>query len=744
MSQIFDPFGLISPFILRAKLIIQNLWELKLGWDEDLPQNICTLWQEFRNEIKFIENLKIPRYISINSFSIELHAFCDASERAYGFCIYVRLIDCNSASIAVHLMLSKTRVAPLKCLTIPKLELCAAHLMTKGIESLSKRIIANHIFAWSDSQIVLAWIKKSPLSLKQFVANRIQYIQSISHIGSWNYIRSNDNPADICSRGMALNNLLESKKWWNGPEFLSFRDYQVMPTDDFNEITVPELKETIFTLTSTIQEFNLLDKFSSLLKLLCVTSFIKRFIFNCRNSEADRKFGFITTQEIQSALESLIKISQDKFFRGEIKVLKNSKPISNKILLSLSPFVDKNNIMRVGGRLQLSELPFNEKYPIILHHKCHLAVLLARDCHFKHIHAPPSIMLSALRQNYWIIGMNKLVKSIFRKCLTCIEQRAKPKPQLMGNLPADRVRYARPFLHVGVDYGGPFTIRLSKGRGKTTLKAYLALFVCFSTRAVHLEAVSDLTGEAFLACLRRFISRRGLPNTIYSDNGRNFCAASKYLSGMYSLLSEKENNINKFMIENQITWKFSPAYAPHFGGLWEAGIKSAKSYIKIIINDTILTFEELSTLFAQVEGILNSRPLIPMTNDPNDLQVLTPGHFLIGEPLISLPDTESAPEMNLRSRWTVTQQKLNSFWKQWHRNYLQELQKRVKWKRPIEDLKIDDMVLVRNNNFPFKWNLGRVREIFKGSDGHVRVVSIKVSKGIIRRSSNQLIRLPIE
>ena len=183
-----------------------------------------------------------------------------------------------------------------------------------------------------------------------------------------------------------------------------------------------------------------------------------------------------------------------------------------------------------------------------------------------------------------ITRMNKLVKSIFRKCLTCIEQRAKPKPQLMGILPADRVRYARPFLHVGVDYGGPFTIRLSKGRGKTTLKAYLALFVCFSTRAVHLEAVSDLTGEAFLACLRRFISRRGLPNTIYSDNGRNFCAASKYLSGMYSLLSEKENNINKFMIENQITWKFSPAYAPHFGGLWEAGIKSAKSYIKIIIN----------------------------------------------------------------------------------------------------------------------------------------------------------------
>ena len=145
-----------------------------------------------------------------------------------------------------------------------------------------------------------------------------------------------------------------------------------------------------------------------------------------------------------------------------------------------------------------------------------------------------------------------------------------------------------------------------------------------------------------------------------------------------------------------------------------------------------------------MEGILNSRPLIPMTNDPNDLQVLTPGHFLIGEPLISLPDTESTPEMNLRSRWTVTQQKLNSFWKQWHRNYLQELQKRVKWKRPIEDLKIDDMVLVRNNNFPFKWNLGRVREMFKGSDGHVRVVSIKVSKGIIRRSSNQLIRLPIE
>ena len=747
MSQFFDPFGIISPFVLRAKLIMQQLWELKIAWDDELPDDICAAWVQFRDDSRYLEQLKIPRYIPIDSRFIELHAFCDASEKAYGYCIYIRSIDHISNTSFVSLILSKTRIAPIKQLTIPKLELCAAHLMATGINSLYERIKCNRIFAWSDSQIVLAWIKKKPSELKIFVANRIRFIQSIGCIDSWKYIQTKNNPADICSRGMRVRDLLVSNKWWYGPDFLKETCSETLIHDDFNESDLAdliELNEASVLSALTENKFDLIHRFSSLFKLLCVTSRILRFSFNTKMEKSLRKVGSLSADEIQISLKLLIQVSQRTFFSPEIKALKSCKSISNNKLLTLSPFLDDDQIMRVGGRIQSSIVPFSEKHPIILHSQCHLAYLIVVDCHLKYLHAPPSVMLPSIRQKYWIIGGKKLIKSVYRKCVPCIKELAKPKPQIMGNLPSYRVQAFRPFLHTGVDYGGPFTIRLSKGRGKVCTKAYLALFVCFSTRAVHLEAVSDLTSEAFIACLGRFISRRGVPNTIFSDNGRNFYAASKHLSEMYSMLNNEEHSINKFMLENKISWKFSPAYSPHFGGIWEAGIKSAKSYLKLSLKDVILTFEEICTLFTQIESILNSRPLVPLGDDANDFEVLTPGHFLIGTALTNLPDIEEPFQMSFNSRWRLVQQRVGSFWKQWHKNYLQELQKRVKWKRPIEDVKLHDMVLIKNNNFPHKWNLGRICELFPGNDGHVRVLSIETKKGIVKRALNQVVRLPVE
>ena len=697
MSQIYDPFGLISPFVLKAKLIIQNLWCLKIGWDEEPPLSVQDAWREIRRDFSHIPEIQIPRFICINNKIFEIHGFSDASEKAYGYCLYSRTIDPVSNKISLQLMVSKTRIAPLKKLTIPKLELMAACLMATAISRLVEKIRVDNVFAWCDSKIVLAWIQKPAGQFKVFVANRIKTIQSASCINSWNYV-----PTDISSRGSSVLKLLNSDIWWHGPKFLVDSKNSLQSQDDYSCIDLPEQKTTsIIALTSQNNLFSLISNYSSLTKLLYVTAFLKRFAYNSRKSNTIKSKGVMTTEEIKLALLTLITISQKEHFSSDLKLIKLSETVRNKNLLSLSSFIDQDDILRVGGRIQLSDRPFDEKHPIILSAHCNLARLIVRDIHIKYLHTLPSVMFSTLRQKYWIIGGRKLVKSIYRNCLTCIKATAVPRPQIMANLPSYRVQSSRPFLNSGIDYGGPFIIRQSNCRGKVTTKAYLALFICLSTRAVHLEVVSDLTAECFIACLRRFISRRGVPSTILSDNGRNFVAASKYLSDMFSVLNTEHNTINKFMISHNIEWKFSPAYAPNFGGIWEAGIKSAKSYLKKSLSDITLTFEEISTMFSQIESILNSRPLVPMSDDPNDFEVLTPGHFLIGTALNQLPDIEEPFKIPLKSRWNLVQQRIKGFWKHWHKNYLQELQKRVKWTKQIPNLKENDIVLVKNYNYPF-------------------------------------------
>lgn len=296
-----------------------------------------------------------------------------------------------------------------------------------------------------------------------------------------------------------------------------------------------------------------------------------------------------------------------------------------------------------------------------------------------------------------------------------------------------------------MDYGGPFFIK-DGIRKNIFRKAYIAVFVCLSTKAVHIELVSSLAADAFLACLRRFVARRGIPANIYSDNGTNFTGANNELKKLYKFVNaESFCQVVQGHVEG-ITWHFIPPRSPHFGGIWEAAIKSVKSHLAKVACNARLSFEELTTLLAQIEAVLNSRPLCPLSPDPNDPQYLTPAHFLTGESLVELADPKLVDlKINSLSRWQHVQLLKQHFWRRWSTEYIRGLQPRTKWQRNDQPRpKVGQLALIRDDNLPTsKWSTGRISQLHTGPDGIVRVVSLQTPSGVMKRAINKIAVLPL-
>ncbi|XP_043475035.1 uncharacterized protein LOC122506784 [Leptopilina heterotoma] len=320
----------------------------------------------------------------------------------------------------------------------------------------------------------------------------------------------------------------------------------------------------------------------------------------------------------------------------------------------------------------------------------------------------------------------------------------------MGNLPKERTSFSRPFLQVGVDFCGPFFTKEHRHSNRTKIKTYVCVFVCLATRAVNLELANDLSTEAFLACLKRFFSRRCLSRSIHSDNGTNFVGANSTLKELFKEIDSvtRNSNIQAYLSEKGISWHFIPPRAPHFGGLWEAAVKSFKSHFTRIAGNSLLTYEQLHTYVVEIEAILNSRPLTPLSSDPNDLLPLTPGHFSIGNSLTSLPQHDLRNILtNRHSCWELAQQMRQHFWSRWHKEYINELLSRSKWQSQTDqtNIKLGTMVMVKDDDLPpMKWKLARIIELHPGDDGIVRTVTIKSASGVYKRALRNLYPLPID
>ncbi|XP_062708955.1 uncharacterized protein LOC134288362 [Aedes albopictus] len=756
-ARLFDPLGLLGPVVLRSKLFMQELWKAKVSWDNPLNDRQQQFWKSFRNDLEILDEFTVPRWAAScnDPVYVELHGFSDASERAYGACIYLRTIS-SSGNVSVHLLTAKSKVAPTgtekfgSTIRLPRLELCGALLLSHLFEKVetSLRIQARHFF-WTDSTIVVHWLSASPSRWKTFVSNRVAEIQQITAAGSWRHVPGIDNPADVISRGMSATELVDHMLWWQGPEWLQqpnrFWPALVKTSDDHFSSEQLQDKPTV-TLPTIVQSsiFALKSSLSSLVRLV---AYIQRFCYNSKiRNVSSRRSGALTTAELDEALCSLAKLAQQESFPEDLHSIRTTGQVkSTSKLKTLSPVL-VNGILRTRGRLNNATVPYAQKQPIILDNKHPFTLLVVRHYHLRQLHAGPTLLIASVRAKFWPLRLRDVGRKVTHECVTCFRNRPSFAEQIMADLPPVRVSPALPFLNTGVDFCGPFYLR-PPTRKAAPVKSFVAVFVCLSTKAVHLELVGNLSADSFIASLKRFAARRGVPQTIYCDNATNFVGARRILNEFLNLFRTQQNRLD---IERQcsaegIQFSFIPPRSPHFGGIWEAAVKSLKTHLRRTLANATVTPEQFHTVLTQTEALLNSRPLTQLSNSPEDLDVLTPGHFLVHRPLTAIPEPSYEEVSSHRlSQWQMTQEFVRRLWKRWSTEYLSGLQQRTRWTHERNNIRVGTMVLVRDDNLPpQKWRFGRVIETFPGNDGLIRVVNIRTKDGIFKRAITRVCVLPI-
>ncbi|XP_062713695.1 uncharacterized protein LOC134290550 [Aedes albopictus] len=756
-AKLFLPLGLLGPVVVLAKIFIQYLWQTTVSWDEPLTLEQQQYWSEFRDSLEDITSISIPRWAAFahNPVVVELHGFCDASEKAYGACLYIRTVS-SDGTISARLLAAKSKVAPTgkskkqTTLTLPRLELSSAlllaHLYHKVTESVE---LKTKSFFWTDSMIALCQIRSPPARWKTFVANRVSEIQRLTVGGTWAHVPGAENPADIISRGMSPAQLKDTPAWWNGCQWLSqpSRFWPPINRPIPEDLPSTELEERSVSLpvqaTQSSEIFECRSSFSSLVR---VVAFLHRFRHNSspRNRTA-RKGGPLSTLELNNATKTLVKLAQQEAFGADILAITSKGQVSsNSALKSLAPIL-VDGILRVGGRLRHAAISEDRKHPMILPARHTLTERILVHYHLKNLHAGPQLLVACVREKYWPLRIRNLARKVVHSCVNCFRCKPTNLEQLMGDLPPERVTPTLPFLNTGVDLCGPFQFR--KLPRAPPVKCYVAIFVCLVTKAAHVELVYDLSTAAFLAALQRFVARRGRPGLIQCDNATNFKGAAKELAQLRKQFYDQQHQaeVISTCADDGTEFRFIPPRSPNFGGLWEAAVKSFKKHLRATIGNSVLSQDEFVTLLARIEACLNSRPLTALSADPNDLEVLTPGHFLVHRPLTAFPEPNlSEVPRNRLDRWQTNQELLRRVWKRWTIDYLSGLHPRTKWTQQRNNIEIGTLVLVKEDNLPpLKWRYGRIIRVCRGTDNNIRVVVVRTADGEYTRSISKICVLPV-
>ena len=751
VSAIFDPLGLIGPLVLPGKLLFQEVTASKLKWDDVVPDTIKVRWDAWIGSLTSVQEVKIPRCFRPGEFSdsyMEIHHFADSSGKAYGCCSYVR---CTSKTGRVHVQLicSKCRVAPIKQVTIPRLELQAAVTAVKIDEMLKRElnIQFDKTYFWTDSEIVLKYICNDSLRFHVYVGNRVGVIRRHSDKSEWNFISGKVNPADLVSRGESFHKF-DMDTWLNGPAFL--HDYQAswpkQPNISKSHLSIedPEVKKAEVYVgamdTTPVQGEQcvrsdpldvIMNHYSSWYRMKRAVAWWLRLRDTLRGN---RHKGNLTTDEVRQAGIVLIKKSQSQSYGTEVRLLKAGKCIpKSSSLTKLCPFVDDDGLLCVGGRLK--EAPLVSKHPCIISDKHVLAKAIVRDFHDTS-HLGVEWTLSNIRTRFWIVRARRVIKGIARTCVTCKRLRGKPCTQLMGQLPGERVESGKaPFTYCAIDIFGPYWVKYGRGE----VKRYGCLYTCLSIRAIHVEVLETLDTQSFINAFRRFSARRGLPEVVYSDNGTNLSSGEAELRRSMQDLSQGE--IQSYAVKRDITWHFIPPTASHMGGVYERMIGTFKKVMRAILPRSVrLTHEILTTIFAESEAIVNGRPLVRMDDS---LSALTPNHLLLLRQGPSIPPGKFDQDgTNYRKRWRYVQHLADQFWKKWVKSYLPELQQRTKWTDVNPNIKVNDLVMIVDQPMPrYLWPLAIVKEINAGRDGLVRSVRVRTRTTELVRPITKIVLL---
>ncbi|GFU42579.1 integrase catalytic domain-containing protein [Trichonephila clavipes] len=625
-NHIFDPIGFTAPVTLKSKLILQEIWKLKLKWDENLPKDILNQVKKWLEQLPILASIKIPRCLNLSSNGMKrltLHVFCDASKKAYAACVFLRVE--YEENVFVKLIQAKARVAPLKDISIPRLELLACVLGTRLVASVKNDLNLPdvRIYYLTDSMTALAWIQRTR-DWGVFVSNRVKGIRNLSDVSSWEHVHSEKNFADILSRGCSAQQLVYLR-WWEGPSWLS---------------------------------------------------------------------------------ESPVQCPRSK------QVPDEEAGVTDEKLRPLKPFLDEFGILRARTQLSFRENTDNFKFPIILPNEHPVVHLMIVRKHEELMHAGVSIVMNHFRESFWILKARKLIRQIIQKCTRCKRFSAQKTEVVPSSLPKDRVSNSKIFQVVGVDLAGPLHL-------KDRRKGWVVLFTCAVFRAVHFELITYLSTAAFLQSLRRFISRRGRPTIIYSDNGTNFVGSNSALNSIDWDVVMSKANIQK------IKWNFNPPSAAWWRGFWERMIQMLKQILRKMLGRASLYYEELNTVLCECEHVINSRPLTYIPEDVNDLSPLTPAMFLQEIETSDVTDIDCLDHQEINKRIRHVQTTREQLRKRFRIEYLGQLREQTQHHRKLRPLTSN------STDSP-------------GKDGHVRVARVKTETGELVRPVQRLYNLKLQ
>ncbi|XP_043661598.1 uncharacterized protein LOC122625575 [Drosophila teissieri] len=637
----FDPLGFLCCLMVAAKLLLREIWRQKIQWDEPLPEELGKAFAIWRKEMDAVGQFRCPRhYFGRGAVrAVELHVFVDASQAAFAAVAYWR-VTYEDDDVQVSFVSAKAKCAPMRTMTIPRLELQAAVLGTRLMNTVKEEhsVVITDLVLWTDSKTVLRWIGSTHRRYKQFVGNRVAEILESSKVSQWRWVPTADNAADDATRSQKGVDLSQESRWLRGPAFLR-QPAAIWPGPEEGTERVPDAPDeeempSEFALVAADDFVIPFQRFSSFSRLVRTTAWVLRFARWCRKQRNELEEYGLTAAECKAAENLLVRQAQLESFPDEMRSAETGQDVARSSdIRGLVPYLDEDGILRAYGRIDAALcIPYSARRPVLLSHRHSLTELIVRDFHARMKHQNVDATIAEIRTKFWVTKMRRVMRGVISSCNECKLQRARPMPPIMGPHPEDRLDAGGwPFKYTGLDYFGPLLVTVSRHKEKR----WVALFTCLTTRAIHLELAHDLSTDSCIIAIRNFVCRRGPVYRLRSDNGKNFVGADREARRFGDVFEMVK--LQSELSSRSIEWVFNCPANPSEGGVWERMVQCVKRVLRHTLKEVAPKDHVLESFLIEAENIVNSRPLTHLPVDADQEAPLTPNDLLKG--VANLPDT---------------------------------------------------------------------------------------------------------